>query len=315
MALGRGEPMDNRFRSGRTRSLRRRLSVGGAALTLTCLGVVSAVPGSSPAFADTVVDGCNIVANPTAAHFTDCPGVDFSSADLSGVDLSYANLTGAVFARCIELVQFPYITCPATDLNGADLHDANVSSAVFTAAQLGSPTIYVVGTPDLTGATLTGLDANGAHMQEQNLTGLDMTDANFTGADLSQLNVGSQFTGSNLTDANFTSANLEGANLSGVGYSGTGASGAPNLTDANFTSSNLEEANFTGTVLLPVIQPTTATSAAGAIVTWSSPPALPGATPGPCSPPSGSLFPVGTTDVTCTVTDSGGGQAYGFASV
>ena len=132
--------MDDRFRTGRTRNLRRRLAVGAAAVVLTCLGVVTTVPGSSPAFADTVVDGCTIVANPTATHFTDCPGVDFSSADLSGVDLSYANLTSAVFARCIGQVQFPYITCPATDLNGADLHDANVSSAVFTAAQLESPT-------------------------------------------------------------------------------------------------------------------------------------------------------------------------------
>ena len=64
-----------------------RLAVGAAAVVLTCLGVVTTIPGSSPAFADTVVDGCTIVANPTATHFTDCPGVDFSSADLSGVDL------------------------------------------------------------------------------------------------------------------------------------------------------------------------------------------------------------------------------------
>ena len=48
----------------------------------------------SPASADTVIDGCTIVSNPTATNFTNCPGVDLTGSDLSGVDLSYADLAG-----------------------------------------------------------------------------------------------------------------------------------------------------------------------------------------------------------------------------
>jgi hypothetical protein len=46
-------------------------------------------------------------------------------------------------------------------------------------------------------------------------------------------------------------------------------------------------------------------------VTWPAPLSLAGATAGPCSPPSGSHFPIGVTTVTCRVDDDHG--TFGFA--
>jgi hypothetical protein len=56
----------------------------------------------------------------------------------------------------------------------------------------------------------------------------------------------------------------------------------------------------------------TATSANGAVVTYQSPTAtdlVDGATAVVCTPPSGSTFPLGTTNVTCTSTDRAGNTA------
>ena len=74
---------------------------------MVALGFVAPVmtmSAPSPASADTVIDGCTIVSNPTAANFTNCPGVDLTGSDLSGVDLSYADLAGTRFADCNFLV-------------------------------------------------------------------------------------------------------------------------------------------------------------------------------------------------------------------
>ena len=296
------------------RLIRRRpvLVVAVATITMVVLGLIDSISGPSLAFADTIVGGCTIVSNPTPTHFTNCPGFDFSSSDLSGLDLSYANLSGSIFAKA------PF-TLAAANLRNADLHDANVSGSVFTSSFLGTPTIYVVATADLTGATLTGLNANGAQMQQMNFSNVDLTNASFSHTDFSDLNVGSTFGGATLVGTNFSDANLGSADLSNTSWSGSNLSGTTffgaTLTNTDFSGADLTNADFTGTVLMPLIQPSTPTSPAGAVVTWSSPPALLGATPGPCTPPSGSTFPPGDTDVTCTVVDSGGHQAGGFARV
>ncbi len=55
-----------------------------------------------------------------------------------------------------------------------------------------------------------------------------------------------------------------------------------------------------------------ATGPSGAVVTWSSPWATDnsdGQVPVTCTPASGALFPVGTTEVTCTASDGAGNQA------
>jgi hypothetical protein len=87
-------------------------------------------------------------------------------------------------------------------------------------------------------------------------------------------------------------------------------------TDA---AGNEGTASFTVTVqdtTVPVISvPATitvlATSPAGAVVTYSASAtdAIDGPVPVTCDPPSGSTFPIGTTTVTCTATDSSGNTA------
>jgi hypothetical protein len=62
----------------------------------------------------------------------------------------------------------------------------------------------------------------------------------------------------------------------------------------------------------------TATSAAGAVVTWPAPTAVDfvsGSVPVTCTPASGSTFAVGTTAVTCTAADAAGHTATAGFSV
>ncbi len=75
-------------------------------------------------------------------------------------------------------------------------------------------------------------------------------------------------------------------------------------------------ANLTGTILVPPNQSVTATSPAGAVATWSTPAGLPGATPGNCTPTSGSTFPLFSTNtVICQVLDGAGDVATGTFEV
>src|SRR5438045_4198786 len=70
------------------------------------------------AHADVVIGGCNIVSNPTATHFTNCPNANLTNKDLSGVvDLSFANFSGA-------------------NLTGANVADLVVDDVNFSGANL-----------------------------------------------------------------------------------------------------------------------------------------------------------------------------------
>ena len=78
----------------------RLLRVSGSALVVAVAFVtpVLATASATPASADTVINGCTIVSNPTPTNFTNCPGADLSGADLSGANLSFANLSSANLA-------------------------------------------------------------------------------------------------------------------------------------------------------------------------------------------------------------------------
>ncbi|WP_092808084.1 pentapeptide repeat-containing protein [Rhodococcus globerulus] len=131
------------------------------------------------------------------------------------------------------------------------------------------------------GANLTGADLTGANLVYATMNGANLTDANLTDA--------------NLTDANLTDANLTGANLTGA-----------NLTRADLTGADLTGANLTGTSALPRNITVPATSADGGPATWTTPTMLAGLTFGTCTHTSGSAFPVGTTQVTCTIGNDNG---------
>ena len=129
---------------------------------------------------------------------------------------------------------------------------------------------------------------------------VDFTGANLSGADLA----GTDLAGAKLINSNLTGATLTGASMSGS----TGD--FPGPVDATLTGANL-----TGTILVPSNQSVTATSQAGAVATWPTPAGIPGATPGSCTPPSGSTFPIFTTTVTCQVLDANADVATGTFQV
>ena len=63
----------------------RLLGVAGTVLVIAVAVVTPALLSSAPAGADTVVEGCTIVSNPTPTNFTNCPGVRLLNANLSGL--------------------------------------------------------------------------------------------------------------------------------------------------------------------------------------------------------------------------------------
>jgi uncharacterized protein YjbI with pentapeptide repeats len=270
---------------------RRLLRLGGATVVVA-LGFVTpvlAMSAPSPASADTIVDGCTIVSNPTATDFTDCPGDDLSGADLSSDNLSFADLAGIRFADC----NFLAVTCDAANLDGADLTDANLASAVFYAFTSSPPSGSgsASGVANLDDADLSGADLSGATIESALLQGANLTGVNATGANIS----GAALIDANLTDANLTNATGIFTNLTGV-----------TLTDAIITGTSL---------LPPTNQTWNATSNAGAVVTWQPFTDVPGAAPSACNPPSGSTLPIGTTTLTCQVFDANGNAATGTFQV
>ena len=248
---------------------RRYCSIAAAASAL----VVSTVFGlgvglAPPAGADTVVDGCTVVASPTPSDHTQCPGSDFAGADLADLDLSYADLGDSSFVQCVGNPETGVYTCQTADLSDSDLTDADLA---------GSATDFCEAVPEPSKVCAT--------------VGLD-------GADLE----GADLAGDNLAGAGLVDADLEGADLAGVSFLVCG--------DGCF-SADLAGADLTGTSLVPGDQAGIASGPSGAKASWRTPRALPGATPGACTPRSGSLFPVGATTVTCTVTDYDGDTAGG----
>ena len=261
--------------------------ITGTILVIAVGLVVPFLTTSAPASAQTVIDGCTIVSNPSPTNFTDCPGADFGGAQLSGVDLAYANLQGASFLTCY--VANLVATClQVSGLEDADLMNANLSGATFF--NLGEFTLGPVGmsTHSAPPIDLSGANLHGADLARADIDAL----VDFSGANLS----GANFTGDTVADT-FTNANLSGANLTGASMDYTPIAGGPTL------SASLTGANFTNTSLVPSSQVVTATSQDGAMAKWSTPPAIPGATPGSCTPASGSTFSLFSTTVTCHVVD------------
>jgi uncharacterized protein YjbI with pentapeptide repeats len=250
---------------------------GSVALVAGMLAVPAVLSTATPASADTVVDGCTIVSNPTSTHFTSCPGTDFSGANLSGLNLSYANLGGSVFAECFGVS--PPVTCNEADLTDANLMSANLTNIVVA---------YAVAT------NCSPFPCSFSAI------------ASFRGANLS----GANMTNTAYGAANFSDANLTGANLAGADFDEANTNLGPITIGATLTG-----ANFTNTIVVPSNQSATATSQSGAAVSWSTPAGLPGATPGSCTPASGSTFPLFTSTVTCQVVDANNDVATGTFQV
>jgi len=268
-----------------------------SAMVVTIVPPVLVGATATPASADTVIFGCNVVSNPTATHFTNCPNANLAGASLSGLDLSYANFAGATFVTCTNGPPASAANCVITDLSDANLTQADLSGAVLSANTTKGP------------ISIFGLASGSANLSGADLRGADLSTgsgrANFTGAVLA----GAALANGNFGGANFTDADLTGATL-------TGAVMSSDVQPFGVTVyATLTGATLTGTLLVPSGQSATATSPSGAVVTWPTPASVPGATPGPCQPPSGSTFPVGSSEVRCSVIDNNGNQASGAFAV
>lgn len=184
----------------------------------------------------------------------------------------------------------------------------SLNGASFAGARF--VTCYDLTTPPIGYQDCPGADLSGAVMHRADLAGFDLSTVNLSGTDL---------TGSDLSDATFgltepppvgiSQTDVDGANLTHVNLSGT------DISMANLMQADLDLANLTATSLLPGNQTVPQTSPKGAVVTWPTAPAQPGATPGSCSRASGSVFRVGTTIVRCVVADGTGHQAQGTFTV
>jgi hypothetical protein len=101
-----------------------------------------------------------------------------------------------------------------------------------------------------------------------------------------------------------------------VSCTATDANGDPAASDDTFTVTVQD--TTPPNVSVPSNITTAATSSSGAVVTYPSASAsdvVDGSVPVSCSPASGSTFPLGTTTVTCTATDSYGNTGQGSFSV
>jgi hypothetical protein len=188
----------------------------------------------------------------------------------------------------------------------------------------------------------------GSAVAGADFSGLNLSYANFAGSTLASCSdpgePSASCSAADLSDADLTQADLSGATLvaesgvlqdgmlkdistAGTEFNGANLSGATLTNDvfydefifgsvsATMTGAKLTGANFTGSTLVPSTQDVAATSQVGAVVRWSNPPAIPGATPGNCTPAPGSTFPLFETTVTCQVLDDNGDVATGTFEV
>jgi Bacterial Ig domain/Pentapeptide repeats (8 copies)/HYR domain len=268
---------------------------GSFALVSGMLALPSVLSTTTTASADTVIDGCTIVSNPTPTDFTDCPNMNFSGLNFSGFNLSYANLAGDTFAQC------PSGSCAAVDLSGANLTQADLSGATFGALFVATPTTSASIGADVENAILSGANLAGANLAFANFFGATLDAANLSNTDLAR---------TSLTNANLSDANLTGAVLVTQFVFPNG--GPTVYLFAFLTGATVTGAIFTDTVEVPSNLTVTATSPAGTVATWAMPsPGVSGVTPGACTPASGSTFPLGQTAVTCQVVDDQGDVATG----
>src|SRR5574337_387645 len=208
---------------------------------------------------------------------------DFSGAILSNADFTHSDITNL-------------------NLSGADLSFSDFTNAYIHGNTFDSNTIF-------SGASYISADFSNSNLSGLNLSSADFTSANFTGSNLSNSNL----QGSTFTNANFHLANLSGANLTGALLGGAVLTGA-NLSGALMACSGNPLCSTTGDTTPPVVTPpqnqlSAATDSSGAVVFY--PPATATDNVGVvgqviCTPPSGSLFPVGVTTVTCSAKDAAG---------
>jgi hypothetical protein len=178
------------------------------------------------------------------------------------------------------------------DLSYADFSDAWLWQSSFLGSNLHGAKFDRAAVVDATlGRNMTDASFRSADLNRSRLGWTDASRADFTGADLEFANLRE----GTFIDADFTDATLLRADVA----------------DSTFAGATLTRADFSQTIrvwtpFMPPNQSVAATSPAGKVVSWQAPGSLPGATGGGCDHASGSVFPIGTTTVECSVGDDHG---------
>ncbi len=221
------------------------LTLGAAVCLVAPAGAVGrdAVPGQRIRGTD-----CVLVANPTPASHTNCPGTVFpNDLDLAGADFSHANL--------------PFTRWSAPE-DESGLSDNGTASSEDEDAAVASPRV------NLTGAKFIDANLFAANFRRAIFASADMTRADLRGATLKHVHAGnSVFVDTGLGAARFCDADLTGANLASSDELQERASAdddagfdlrkrfvatqfdRSNLSGAKLTSSFLNEASFKDAVL------------------------------------------------------------------
>jgi uncharacterized protein YjbI with pentapeptide repeats len=223
-------------------TLRHGCSRFGVVLMLVAVGVLAF---SASAFANEVVDGCEIVEHPTKTTHTKCAGDDLEDAKLNGAELAFADLKGANLNEAeLEGAHLEEAELQGAELRATDLEDADLAGAKLKEAFL-------------VGAHLTGADLEDAHLEEviadladlagANLKGANLThEADLYGADL----VGAELAGASLSEANLSGADLAGDDLEDLDLMfvslGEADLAGANLKGANLNRTELVEADLEG---------------------------------------------------------------------
>jgi uncharacterized protein YjbI with pentapeptide repeats len=131
----------------------------------------------------------------------------------------------------------------APDLSGADLSGMNLNKAHLRGADLNKADLSnacLIGA-NLRGASLKGANLSGARIREANLNGADLSGANLTKANLRALNLTRvNLSGADLSKAQLKEVCLIGANLRRADLSGS------DLRHATLVRSDLRKAELTG---------------------------------------------------------------------
>ncbi|MGA1837876.1 pentapeptide repeat-containing protein [Herbiconiux sp. 11R-BC] len=134
---------------------------------------------------------------------------------------------------------------------------------------------------------------------------------------------GAQCAGVNLTGTRFGEGDFRGANLIGASFAGGDVQGAvfagANISGADFSGTRIVGADFTGAGIVPATVDVTADASGSAPVAFDVTPP-PGLTVDGCSivgapVDSGQVFPIGTSNVLCTISSSFKGTATAVMTV
>ncbi|HXW34194.1 MAG TPA: pentapeptide repeat-containing protein, partial [Acidimicrobiales bacterium] len=235
----------------RQKALRGLVTVGAVLAASIGMGLATA----TPAFGDTVVDGCTIVSHPTPHRFTDCPSANLAGADLSGLDLSYADLAGANLSGAL---------LSSAELRDADLSGAALTTCAFLEPPLGDFTCEIanLSAADLPFANLTGAQLSGVNLADDDLKHVDLSDSTLvsyclppglapTGC------VAANLSGVSAPDANMANAGTsscltidEGGDIGDASFCAGVIMSNADLSDATFTGDNLSWASLAGARLV-----------------------------------------------------------------